>query len=94
MKDPSLLKTGDVLPVKVMLEGKPARTYVYGTYASFSEMKDTFAYTARTDKNGVAKIKMIHDGVWLLIARQEQAYPDAAECDKQRWAASLTFEIK
>jgi uncharacterized GH25 family protein len=94
LKDPAMLKIGQILPVKVLLEGKPARTYVYGTYAGFSESGDAFAYTTRTDKEGVARIKMIHDGVWVLIAKHEEAYPDTAECDKQAWAASLTFEIR
>jgi uncharacterized GH25 family protein len=94
LKDPAMLKAGDFLPVKVLLEGKPARTFVYGTYAGFSETGDTFAFTTRTDKKGVARIKMIHDGVWVLIAKHEEAYPDTAECDKQAWAATLTFEIR
>lgn len=94
MKDPASLKTGDILPIKVLLEGKPARTYIYGTYAGFSETANTFAYATRTDKEGIAKIKMIHDGDWLLIAKQEEGYPDAAECDLKSWAASLTFAIQ
>jgi uncharacterized GH25 family protein len=94
LNDPAALKTGDVLPVKVLVEGKPAQTFVYGTYAGFSESPNTYAYTTRTDKEGVAQIKMIHNGVWVLIAKQEEAYPDTAECDKQAWAASLTFEIR
>jgi uncharacterized GH25 family protein len=94
MKDPASLKTGDILPVKVLLEGKPARTFVYGSYAGFSESANTFAYTTRTDKEGIAEIKMIHDGTWLLIAKQEETYPDATECDLKSWAASLTFEIQ
>jgi uncharacterized GH25 family protein len=94
MKDPASLKTGDVLPVKVLLEGKPARTYIYGTYAGFSEFANTYAYATRTDKEGVARIKMIHDGKWLLLARQEETYPDTAECDLKSWAASLTFSIQ
>ena len=94
LKDPATLKTGDVLPVKVLVEGKPARTMVYGTYAGFSESPNTFGYTTRTDKEGVARIKMIHGGAWVLIAKHEEAYPDTAECDKQVWAASLTFEIR
>ncbi|MFW9997290.1 MAG: DUF4198 domain-containing protein [Candidatus Odinarchaeota archaeon] len=94
LKDPATLKTGDVLPVKVLVEGKPARTLVYGTYAGFSESPNTFGYTTRTDKEGIARIKMIHDGAWVLIAKHEEAYPDTAECDKQAWAASLTFEIR
>ncbi len=93
LKNPALVKTGQVLPVKALVDGKPARTIVYGTYAGFSESPNTFAYTTRTDKEGVAEIRMIHNGVWVLIAKREEAYPDAAECDKQAWAASLTFEI-
>jgi nickel transport protein len=94
LKDPGALQKGDVLPIKVLVEGKPARTFVYGTYAGFSEFANTYAYTTRTDKEGVAAIKIIHDGVWVLIAKQEETYPDTAECDKQAWAASLTFEIR
>jgi uncharacterized GH25 family protein len=94
LKDPATLKAGDVLPVKVLVEGKPARTFVYGTYVGFSEFPNTYAYTTRTDKEGIARIKMIHDGAWVLIAKQEEAYPDTAECDKRAWAASLTFEIR
>ncbi|BBO75323.1 ABC transporter [Desulfosarcina widdelii] len=94
LKDPSSIETGDVLPVKVLMEGKPLRTFVYGTYAGFAENRDTFAYTTRANKEGIAEIKMIHDGVWVLIVKAEDNYPDANECDKQRWAASLTFEVK
>ena len=93
MKDPGSLKTGDILPVKVLLEGKPVRTFIYGTYAGFAQSADTFAYTARTNKDGMAKIKIIHAGDWLLIAKQEENYPDTSECDLKSWAASLTFKI-
>jgi len=94
MKDPAALKAGDTLPVKVLLEGKPARTYIYGTYAGFSESANTYAYTTRTDKEGVAQIKMLHNGDWLLLAKMEEGYPDAAVCDLKSWAASLTFAIQ
>jgi uncharacterized GH25 family protein len=94
LKDPLSVKTGDVLPVKILLEGQPARTFVYGTYAGFTEAANTFAYTTRTDKDGIAEIKMIHKGTWLLIVKAEESYADTTECDKQSWAASLTFEIK
>jgi uncharacterized GH25 family protein len=93
-KNPALVKVGEVLPVLVLLEGKPARTMVFGTYAGFSETSNTFAYTTRTNKEGIADIKMIHNGAWVLIVKQEEAYPDAAECDKRTVSASLTFEIQ
>jgi uncharacterized GH25 family protein len=94
LKDPAGLKKGDELPVKVLILGKPARTNIFGTYAGFSEESNTFAYTTATDKEGTAKIKIIKEGVWLLVAKQDFAYPDATVCDKQSYAATLTFKTK
>ena len=93
LKDPATLKAGDVLEVKVLLDGKPSRTFVFGTYAGFSTESNTFGYTTRTDKKGVARIKLIHGGPWLLIAKVEAPYPDPETCDAQRWAATLTFNV-
>lgn len=94
LQDPSKLKKGDVLTVKILFQGKPARTNVYGTYAGFSEESGTFAYTTSTDKDGIAKIKLINEGTWLLLVKEEMAYPDTTVCDKQSRAASLTFQVK
>ncbi len=94
MKDPAFLKEGDELPVKVLLEGQPAKTYVYGTYAGFSNESSTFAYTTHTDKEGIAKIKIIKAGTWLLLVKQEMPYSDATVCDKTSYAASLTFQVR
>ena len=93
LKDPGTLKTGDILPVKVLKEGKPARTFVYGTYDTFTDKQNTFAYTTSTDKEGIAEIKLIHKGAWLLIAKIEEPFPDTAVCDTQRWATTLTFYV-
>ncbi len=45
LNDPATLKEGDDLNVKVLFEGNPARTYIYGTYAGFSKEANTFGYT-------------------------------------------------
>ena len=72
------MKKGDELPVKVLLEGKPARTIVFGTYAGFSPEANTFAYTTATDKEGVANIRLLSNGPWASVAKQgDMAYPDA-----------------
>ncbi len=94
MADPATLKEGDELSVKVLFEGKPASTYVYGTYAGFSKEANTFGYTTHTDKDGVAKIRLIKSGTWLLLVKQEKPYPNATECDKKSCAATLTFQIR
>lgn len=94
LKDPATIKEGDFLPVRVLSQGNPARTEVFGVYAGFSDEPNTFAYTTRTDKEGVAKIKIIKAGIWLLLAKEEKNYPDPGECDKLSRAASLTFQVK
>jgi uncharacterized GH25 family protein len=94
LKDPNTLKVGEMLPVKVLLEGQPARTMVFGTYAGFTEAQDTFAYTTRTNTEGIAEIKLIHPGTWLLVAKHQEAYPDNEVCDTISKAASLTFNVR
>ena len=69
------------------------RTVIFGTYDTFTDEANTFGYTTRTDKEGIANIKLIHNGTWLLIAKDEAPYPDTSVCDLQRWAATLTFYV-
>jgi uncharacterized GH25 family protein len=95
LQDPTTLKAGSFLEVKVLFDGKPAAsTVVFGTYAGFSDVPGTFAYTTTTNKEGIAKIKIIKSGTWLLLAKREQNYKDPAVCDKQAFAGSLTFLTK
>lgn len=93
-QDPAGLKKGDELTVKVLAHGQPVRTTIYGTFEGFSPEANTFAYTTSTNKEGIAKIRMIGGGVWVLVVKQDSAYPDAAVCDKQTLAATLTFKVK
>ena len=48
LKDPSELHTNDILPLKVLHNGKPFEksVMVYATYMGFSNETDVFAYTA------------------------------------------------
>jgi uncharacterized GH25 family protein len=93
--DPAALKAGDTLRVKVLSSGKAAaNTVVFGTYAGFSDNPGTFAYTTSTDKDGIAKIKLIKNGLWLLLAKEESGYSDPSVCDKAAKSGSLTFLVK
>ena len=94
LDEPGKLKEGDYLRVKVTLDDKPYSTLVYATYAGFSTEKDTFAYTTRTSKEGIAKIKMLKSGIWLIKTSDEIPYSNAEEADVFSFTSVLTFEIK
>ena len=94
LDDPANLKEGDYLRVKVSLDGKPYSTTVYATYAGFSSEKDTFAYTTQTDKEGIAKVRILKPGVWLIKASDEIPYPNTEEADDYSFTSTLTFGIK
>jgi uncharacterized GH25 family protein len=95
LQDPSTLKAGAMFEVKVLFDGKPAgSTVVYGTYAGFSDVPGTFAYTTSTNKEGIAKIKLLKKGVWLLLTKRDEPYKDASVCDKQAYSGALTFQVK
>jgi uncharacterized GH25 family protein len=94
LDNPGKLKEGDYLRVKVILDGVPYRTMVYATYAGFATEKDAFAYTTRTNEEGIAKIKILKSGVWLIKASDKIPYPDSEEADNYSFTSTLTFEIK
>jgi len=92
-KNPAALEKGQILPVKVIFEGKPSRTWVYATYAGFSEFKDTFAWTTRTDKKGIAKIKILKEGIWLIKTDMRTPFSNPKKADESYFISTLTFGI-
>jgi len=95
LENPGDLAEGDYLPVKVIFKGEPlSSSHVFATYSGFSTEKNTFAYATKTNKDGIAKIKMLKSGVWLMTTYYEDAYPDPKECDQYKFASTLTFEVK
>lgn len=95
LADPGTLRSGDMLPVKVLFRKKPLPSaQVLATYVGFSREKNTFAYATKTNASGMANIRMATAGAWLVAAHHKDNYPDPAECDQYSFAASLTFEIQ
>jgi uncharacterized GH25 family protein len=97
MENPYLLKGqgGDFLTVRVLFDGKPARfCLVYATYAGFSS-GDDFAFATTADSAGVAKIRLLHWGNWLIKAQVKRPATGelADKCNEQSYSATLTFEI-
>jgi len=95
LKNPSNLKLGEFLPIKVLFNGRPERfCKVYATYSGFST-GDDFAYATSTDSKGIAKIRIIHWGVWLIKTDIKLPAPDELKdkCNQLHYTATLTFEI-
>ncbi|CAK8724229.1 DUF4198 domain-containing protein [Candidatus Electrothrix laxa] len=92
--NPAALRAGDDLPVQVLLKGKPYSGRIFATYMGFSTEKDVFAYTAKTDRQGIGKIHLLQSGIWLIKAEYEEPYPDQNVCDVESFSATLTLEVK
>lgn len=92
MGNPLKLGKGNFLAFKVTLDGKPWQGIVYATYEGFSDSEDTFAYTTKTDKDGIAKIKILEKGLWLIKADHSYPYEKKEEADEYSLKATLTFK--
>lgn len=90
--NPSVLKEGEIFKVKTLFYGKPYPTWIYATYEGFSEFKDTYAWTTKTDKKGIANIKILKRGVnWLLKSEVKKHYLDPQKADIVNYKCSITF---
>jgi uncharacterized GH25 family protein len=87
---------GEYLKVKLLFKGKPlAYTKINGTYAGFSNQGD-YAMTTMTNVEGIAKVKLIHLGYWLLRVDHTEPAPTELrdKCDEIYYTTSLTFQVK
>lgn len=93
-QDPGMIKSGDYLPIKVIFKGKPlAGEFVYATYVGFSTKED-YAYTTKTDHEGIAGIRITNPGIWWVKVPYKEQHEDKSECDVDQYATILTFEVK
>lgn len=93
-KDPGLIKSGEYLPIKVLFKGKPlANEFVYATYIGFSTGEE-YAYTTRTDHNGIAGIRILNPGIWWVKVPYKRHHENKSECDIDQYATIMTFEVK
>ncbi len=102
LKNPSELKTGSVLPLKVTFQGKPvagAKVQAANSENKAPEAHKTegkghghqyWAQEEETDGNGVSAIKVTSGGPWLFMVNHEVPYEDKSECDRYSYRTSLT----
>lgn len=95
LKNPYKLKAGDFLPVQVIFKGKPLKyCRVYGTYSGFSAKTD-FCYATVTNDKGVAEIRILHHGPWLIKADVKFPVTEdlKGKCNEIHYTATLSFEV-
>jgi uncharacterized GH25 family protein len=88
-KNPYTLAAKDELPVRLLLEGRPlAGALVQALLHGEPETRAS----ARTDRDGRARLRLARPGFWLIKAVEMSAAPEGVEADWQSLWASLTFE--
>jgi uncharacterized GH25 family protein len=94
LANPATLQTGTMLPVKVLLAGKPlvGAEVTGATAAQFA--KGAMGFVATTNAKGVAQIKLSEAGLWLIRINHKTPYKDPAKCDVLSKTAVLTFEME
>lgn len=96
LDNPLNLKQGDFFEVQVLFEGKPARFLkVFGTYSGFSN-KDDFAFATTSNRDGIARIRLLKRGNWLLKVNKKLAPGKEyqGKCFNQSYTATFTFEVE
>ena len=91
--NPATVRAGQRFPVLVMLNGRPLPSAVVEAYfAGFSD-EGSYAFSGRTNKDGLVNIIPLKGGQWLARVSNSSPYPDPAKCDTTNLNASLTFTI-
>ena len=95
LENPYLKKTGDLLKLQVLHNGKPVPfCQVSATYVGFSDRED-YAYSSKTNGKGVATIRLLKHGQWIVMAvvRQPAAEKLKEKCLEMKYSASLSFAV-
>ncbi len=94
LKDPGTLKVKDTMPVKVLFKGKPYSGDVKGTYEGFSSEKDTYAFVTGSGKDGMAGIRILKPGKWIINVGHREDVKGSPTHDDVLYSATLAFEIR
>jgi uncharacterized GH25 family protein len=85
--DPLTVGPGKSLPVRVLLDGKPAvGVKLYGDYRSAPNTLST-----ETDKDGRAQVLVRNEGLNVIAAQVEVPVKDSVDVDSRGLFSSLTF---
>ncbi|MDQ7031814.1 MAG: DUF4198 domain-containing protein, partial [Desulfonauticus sp.] len=95
-KDPTLLKVGENLPLRVLYYGKPLNNVtVFAIYDGYKTAeKGMYPIKTKTDRNGVANVKLDRPGKWLIGAKYQFDIKGNPDADYENCRAYIMFKIK
>jgi uncharacterized GH25 family protein len=94
LNDPTALRTGDPLELRVTFHGAPWVGELKATYAGYPGQGDeAYAVSVATDADGVARFVPASEGQWLVRAHAAEDYPDPRVCDRRNHYSTLTFVV-
>ena len=95
LENPYLKKAGDLLKLQVLHNGKPVPFCpVSATYVGFSDKED-YAYSSKTNSQGIATVRLLTHGHWIVMAVVRKPPPDdlKEKCLEMKYSASLSFAV-
>ena len=93
LANPATIRPGNVFPMQVFLNGKPAHfVQVEATFDRFAA-KDYIAFSGLTDGYGHIDFIPLEAGYWIVRVKDTAEYPDKKKADERVLASSLTFTI-
>lgn len=89
------LKAGDVLPLQVLLDGKPVPQAEVGvSHEGYSEEEDAYKQILRTDAEGRVSLRPDAPALWLARVAVIRPAKDATGADEENLRATLLFPVK
>ena len=89
-KNPYTLTRGDILPVRLLYEGRPLQGALV---VAFTRDEPAAKLRARTDVRGRVDLELSQSGVWLVTAVHMIFASPSLEAEWESLWASLTFEL-
>jgi len=89
-KSPEILRPGQVLPVRLLWEGRPLEGALV---VAMSRRDPSRKVSARTDRQGRVSLSLPAEGIWLVKSVHMAPAPKETGADWESLWASLTFEI-
>lgn len=95
LENPYAKKKGESVRFRLLFRGKPlANALVAATYDGYSQTAHTYAFSARTNADGVVTVPLSHGGPWLVRTVHMLPVQGEKDFDWESWWASVTFEVR